>query len=249
MRRAAAVRFLDGRPLLAAYPPTRTACWRRKSRSQLGVSRPDRAESATYASVRGAVAVCRGLDTWSQPYGVRVVITVADDRESDPSPRYVFAHWYMRDAVFKIGVWSVLFAPGGAEYLRGMWDRCAQNLAENERVSPEGLDLCPVRHRAEWLILPIVFPPPVELTEAYFGAIAVRPGRRKWFFKKENPVVRYLLLERGVTGPDLRTLRTVVGEWTLTAHLNYGDGPRPLLPDFMDRVAGLLAGKGFPDAV
>jgi hypothetical protein len=172
-----------------------------------------------------------------------------DDRELMPPLRAVFANFYMRRSIFEIGVWDILFAPQGGQHLQGMWQRCAQAFAEDERLPPEGLALRPPLELANWLVLPILFPPPLEIAEAYFGAIAVRPGRRKWFFRRQAPLVRYLLLERGATGPGLGSMRTVLGEWTALTHMNHGDGPEPHLPSFLDGVARILKGEVKLEAV
>jgi hypothetical protein len=144
----------------------------------------------------------------------------------------------MRDAVLQFGVWPALFADSGPEYLRGMWARCSQNIPECDRVPPIVLErFTPVRH-GDWLLVPLGFPPPSEITEAYFGAVAVRPGKRRWIVKREAPRVRYILLELGLREDGSSS--TVLGEWSLVAHMNYGDGPSPNLPDFLKSVAAVL---------
>lgn len=172
-----------------------------------------------------------------------------NDEGARPSIRAVFANIYMRNSLFDIGVWSVLFAPGGEGYLHGMWQRCAEGFPETERIPADGLTLRPARRWSDWFILPVTFPLPLKITEPYFGAIAVRRKSRRWFIKRQEPLVRYLLLERGEVWRDPSSTRTVLGEWTTLAHLNYGDGPDPFLPAFLDGVTRVLGGDLEPVAM
>jgi hypothetical protein len=172
---------------------------------------------------------------------------MTDDDTEGLTQRSFFAHQYMRFSIFRIGVWPTLLSERGHAYLQGMWQRSAEGVEVPGRVEPVGLGLEPVQQSGEWYLRPIRFPEPQRAPEAYFGVIAVKPGRKRWLTKAAPPVIRYFTLELGLELPEAHW-PTVLCEWTLEVHLNYGMGPEARLPDFIAAVESHLDNRSTPEA-
>ena len=157
-------------------------------------------------------------------------------RERDGEPHrhhYLFAHRELPMAAFRYGPDLVRVARGGnlGEGLTRLWVDLGTALPPGDRLGPEGLG-------ASWHDLGgyevalVRMPPPGGVTDAYLAAIAVH---------KDGEQVRYLVLERSVSG-DTGLPTTVLGEWLSAGdHVNLGAGPPPDPALFLSAVRDRLA--------
>jgi len=125
-------------------------------------------------------------------------------------------------------------------------DRYAQQ-GEQPDFGPGSLQIHCRRLQGRPLAI-VQMPPPVAVGEAYFTALLGVPegdagtevgGSSGAEVEPQNWAGRYFTLEMGV--PSQQGPRTVLGEWTAGGdHLNYGDGSRPVLPEFVLAIQKLL---------
>ena len=93
-----------------------------------------------------------------------------------------------------------------------------RRILENRRAYHEGLELRAVTQSDHWFILPIVFPLPLELTEAYWCHRGSSPDSGS--ARQLTPAVVLPARTRS-TGPHLATLRQCSG-MDVNGPLNYG---------------------------
>lgn len=141
-----------------------------------------------------------------------------------------------------------VFSSEATEVLRDLWQDVAQAVDDPQRRPADGLEASVIREVEGYLVRVIGFPHPAEIAENHFAAVAYRPARRGLLFWKREPAcLRYLALEFGRTFPQ-GAEKTVLGEWTADAHVNYGDGPDPTVDDFIEAIRPILANRVTPVA-
>jgi hypothetical protein len=175
----------------------------------------------------------------------------APDAGSPPSGRveprcghYFMAHYALRTVALQhpLETLAMLASPKGYDFLARLLDEVEEVCRDQGRPPPDftaadlhiGYRRCVGNHPCAV----VRFPEPQGTTEAHMVAIvvtsdlpAIAPGA------KELPQVdaRYFTLEKGFRfkgGAE----RTVICEWTKTAHLNGGDGPPPTVDAFLAAI-------------
>lgn len=142
---------------------------------------------------------------------------------------------------------GALLSPKGDELLRSLWDDVAKSLRERGTEAPDpypGIDVLPLK-AGPFPCVVLRMPPPEKVTECHYVSIVLHfdPASEE---PTEQTPVSYFTLEKGVSfqGEMMKAERTVLCEWTQTAHSNYGDGPRPDAQAFADAVGELLMRRG-----
>ena len=124
---------------------------------------------------------------------------------------------------------DTLASENGEEFLRYLWRVTEERLQPADRL-PFGLTRTIARLPSGQIAVVLGMPAPEAVTEAHLVAVVSGPER----------IVRYFTLEHGITFPEEHP-RTVFCEWTDTSHLNYGDGPAPEIPAFLDHIEAHMA--------
>ena len=156
-------------------------------------------------------------------------------RERDGEPHrhhYLFAHRELPMAAFRYGPDLVRVARGGnlGEGLTKLWVDLGTALPPADRLPPDGLTAS-WHDLGDYEVALVRMPPPGGVTDAYLAAIAV---------PKDGEAVRYLVLERSVTGEGGQA-STVLGEWLSGGdHVNLGAGPPPDPARFLAAVHARL---------
>lgn len=147
----------------------------------------------------------------------------------------------LRDLLFRSKVRPAwVFSDQAAAVLQDLWSNVAGALKESEVRKPEGLDVMGTQEVERYFVRVVQFPPPENRGDNYFGAVAYRPGRKRFLLPKAvSPSVRYLALEYGLSFPDEKPM-TVLGEWSAIGHLNYGGGPEPTPEAFLGAIRLIL---------
>jgi hypothetical protein len=167
---------------------------------------------------------------------------------------YSFAHHYLPMLLWEGKyVARVLFGPDSSvdeaeEFLYLAWNRCAEKIDEEDplpgdeiRVSIHGLD-------HEYRAAVISLPSAVEPTEAEMVAIVSCADRPTVYPSGTGPALRYFTLELSIDRTT-RERSSLLCEWTPSgAHLNYGSGPPPTVPAFLEAIHGLLKEPKKPEA-
>jgi hypothetical protein len=123
-------------------------------------------------------------------------------------------------------------ARGGnlGEGLTKLWVDLGTALPPADRLPPDGLTAS-WHDLGDYEVALVRMPPPGGVTDAYLAAIAV---------PKHGEAVRYLVLERSVTGEGGQP-STVLGEWLSGGdHVNLGAGPPPDPARFLAAVQNRL---------
>jgi hypothetical protein len=111
------------------------------------------------------------------------------------------------------------------------WQELGESLPAEERLPHDGLR-SELANAGNVPVLLVTMPAAARAAEAYFVAVALYAEPDAW---------RCFTLEHTWTLDDQPA--TVLGEWTASGHVNYGDGPPPERQAFLD-VLGLLAAGG-----
>jgi hypothetical protein len=166
----------------------------------------------------------------------------------DAPPRrhhYMFAHVALRQIISQEPTkWvALLHSEKSEEILRQLWDTVYTTIHQREpdapRLDPLGLCAHP-RRIADFPCVIVEMPMPEGTTEAYFVGIVLRVKFEGQPAVPLAPPLRYFTLERGASlQPGMR--RTVLCEWTDTAHLNFGGGPQPTVEAVAEAIAKMLA--------
>jgi hypothetical protein len=142
---------------------------------------------------------------------------------------YAFAHRMLPALFFaEPARFIAILEKSGKNFLHFLWNRLGNRLEASKLVAAEGLDYQIKKLENNTTIALITLPPPQAMTEAYFVAPVFRPQGNRFITLEYS----FNFIEGG--------LRTVLGEWTTTSHLNMGDGPEPTLEAFFEKVVNLI---------
>jgi hypothetical protein len=149
----------------------------------------------------------------------------------------LFAHQVLPAAFYSApDRFMALLTEQGHNLLRLWWQRVAEYLEETDWLSAHGLGyrLRPLGDNASLVL--ITFPPPQNITEAYFAALVYRPAQLKNSLWHSAPAyTRYFTLEIGLDPAGHP--RPILGEWLATGRrLDHGDGPPPEAELFIEAV-------------
>jgi hypothetical protein len=164
-----------------------------------------------------------------------------DRQEERQRPgHYLLAHVILRQIALSnpLQYLALMASPRAAEFLKDIHadvvEDCRRN-GETVDFSPDELKIHCVR-LGDFPCAVIEMPPPAATPEAYFTALVVYISTADDLSADPQPVpARYFTLEKGMSfgNSQMVTPRTVLCEWTSTAHSNFGDGPEPTLEAFM----------------
>jgi len=170
---------------------------------------------------------------------------------------YEFAHRVLPRLMFDNpgALLSLAEAGEAGEALRDMWQELGEQLAPDDRVAPDGLEVHGW-NLGDHLAVVVTLPPPRRSAEAYFVAATVRelrqdhPGARSRQPDIGDPKVRVFTLEHhnllewasgrvGEAGAS--AVSTMFCEWTGDGrHINFGAVPAPSIGDFVAILATKL---------
>ena len=162
-------------------------------------------------------------------------------RQKQPRPHhYEFAHRAIREIAFHDPVMflAVAASPKANEFLEDILKLVEENRTDatsKPDFTATDIHLYPTCIGAYPCAI-LEMPEPEGTTEAFFTAFVVLADLAEGQEGLENAEARYFTLEKGfhIDGNP----RTVLGEWRKDgSHLNYGDGPLPLLTHFSQRIA------------
>ena len=169
---------------------------------------------------------------------------MSDEAEPRTRHHYVLAHVALRGAAKgnPLGFFAVMGGPRRQDFLDDLWKRVCENCDEEGRASFTSKDLKIVT--ALFGLYPAVviqMPKPLFVAEAHMVCIVLMVPLSKLSGKPVDPQLRYFTLEAGTN--ESGTDRTVLCSWDGEAHVNYGDGPEPTVPDFVEAVGKLIGQK------
>jgi hypothetical protein len=148
----------------------------------------------------------------------------------------------LRHFVFenRLGV-SWAYTDGADAILRRIWELAGMEVDEEDCREPVGLRTLRMYSEAGYRVRIIQCPEPRYVALNYFVALAWNRGRRSLLPWRNTPeLVRYLTLESsaqiiGIDGPS-----SILGEWTVNSHINYGNGPEPGEESFVNAIEPIL---------
>jgi hypothetical protein len=165
-----------------------------------------------------------------------------EPEQRGPSVHYVFAHYALRQLALAepMRFLAILASPQAHDFLAAVLQDVAQQLGKPAPFAATDLLIHPTRIGDHPCAI-VEFPTPQGITETYFTALLALVRLHEGLPADDESVpARYLTLEKGASF-DNRP-RTVLGEWTDTSHLNFGDGPTPTLYAFMQALERLAGG-------
>jgi hypothetical protein len=116
------------------------------------------------------------------------------------------------------------------QLLRAWWQDVGESLPAQDRLPHDGLQ-SELANAGNVPVLLVTMPAACHAAEAHFVAVAPDVKPDAW---------RCFTLEHTWTLDDQPA--TVLGEWTATGHVNYGDGPPPERQAFLEALGSLAAG-------
>ena len=142
---------------------------------------------------------------------------------------YFFAHRYL-PGMFQSepGQFMSMLASNGLPFVHFMWDRAGQQMPPDDRLAPDGLALSMHKSVQNIEVAIISLPKPENTPEAHFVAPAYHPEVNGQLF------TRYYTLEFTLLGSNQPG--TMFCRWSDTTHMNMGDGPRPDLNEFLNKI-------------
>jgi hypothetical protein len=155
-------------------------------------------------------------------------------------------------AAFKMALFHVLFeadlsaawafSDKADVFLKRLWEATGEGIDEQDRRDAAGLAALRTYEEKGYLVRIIQCPEPRHLAQNYFVAVAWKQGHRSILPWKNKPEeVRYLALESSVRMMGMDGPPSILGEWTVTGHTNYGDGPEPREEAFVEAIKPILA--------
>lgn len=163
-----------------------------------------------------------------------------DEDAAGPSPHYAFAHFALRDISLSspLEFLSLLASPNAKEFLGSVLQDVSERCG---RQASFGVDSIKI-HRGRVNKFPCVvikLPEPQEFAEAFMVALVVLTDTSQANAAEDETVeARYFTLEKAVPFADEEV--TVLAEWKMGSHLNYGDGPSPKVDAFVAAISGLV---------
>jgi hypothetical protein len=153
---------------------------------------------------------------------------------------YALAHYAIRQAFLDdpLRCLGILASNEAQKFLNFLFESVSEMCDKQKKEDP-GFDATDLRvHRVRVGGYPcavIEFPRPGAITEVYFTALVAYIDPASEIGPDTVVPARYFTLELGFSMDG--TERTVLCEWTKTAHSNMGDGPKPTLEDFVNSIA------------
>ncbi len=154
---------------------------------------------------------------------------------------YIFAHVALRQVCFAnpLGFFALMAYPYRQKFLDDLWRQIWENCDREgkDQLSMQDIKIETVTIDKYPAIL-VQMPTPCYPGEAYMICIILKVLLNNLKQEMDDVQVRYFTLEKGIdiSGRD----RIVSCVWDKEIHVNYGDGPEPTAPEFMDAIRKLI---------
>jgi hypothetical protein len=160
--------------------------------------------------------------------------TSPPDEGEGPSTHYALAHLALRGFALAqpVPFLAIAASPDAGRLIQDLMSDVEKACGRPMGFKADEVKLHRVRVKAFPSVV-VELPPPTRLAEAHLTALVAfidltsneRPDPK-------DVTGRYFTLEKSV-----RQSGTVLAEWTESQHLNYGEGPRPTVEDFVAALA------------
>lgn len=170
----------------------------------------------------------------------------APEPDQEPSAHYVLAHLALRTLALSNPVQFLAIMASGngrdliADLLAEIGKRIGKRMGKPPPFTADNVTI----HCRRVGVFPcavLKMPPPQEAAECHMVALVAlmdvaTESPTEW--KRATPPARFFTLERGMHMGG--QLRTVLCEWSDSAHSNLGDGPEPTVDAFIQALVGRL---------
>ncbi len=157
--------------------------------------------------------------------------------DDGPSADYAFAHYALRQIALSdpLQFLAIAASPDANRFIDAVLKDVAEQCGRPTSFDATSVKIHPVRVK-EFPCAVIELPEPRAMAEAFMVALVAPIDMSA----NEPPVTnsitgRFFTLEKGFTLSNVP--RTVLAEWTMTSHLNYGDGPPATVEAFIAAIA------------
>lgn len=154
-----------------------------------------------------------------------------------PSPHYVLAHYALRQIGLSnpLQFLAIAASDDPSKFIDSVLADVVNDCKRKADFRAEDVKFHPVRVK-DFPCVVMEMPEPKETAEAYMTALVVpldlEAGPPA---DAEQIQARYFTLEKGFSLDN--TPRTVLAEWSATAHSNFGDGPKVDVKAFVRAIA------------
>jgi len=158
-------------------------------------------------------------------------------KHAGPSPHYAFAHYALRQIALAepLQFLAIAASPDAGRFFDVVLKDVAEQCGRPAPFHAASIKVHPVRVN-NFPCAVVEMPEPSETAEAFMVALVV-PVDMTANQRPDPKTVsgRFFTLEKGFTLTN--EPRTVLGEWDLTTHFNYGDGPPATVERFVTALA------------
>ena len=157
--------------------------------------------------------------------------------DDGPSPDYVFAHYALRQMALSRPLQFLVIAasPDAQRFMADILQEVSEKCGRKASFDATSIQI----HKCRVHTFPcavIELPEPKEIAEAFMVALVVPIHMSQESPKGiETIPARYFTLEKGFTMSD--EPRTVLAEWEMGRHSNYGDGPAVNVEEFVAAIS------------
>lgn len=145
--------------------------------------------------------------------------------DEGPSPHYAFAHYALRQMALSdpLKFLAIVVSPDAGRFMDALLQDVADQCDRQASFDATSVKI----HQTLVNSFPcavIVLPEPQEMTEAFMVAVVVPIDMSSEQLPDRDTLkARYFTLEKGFSSSNKP--QTVLAEWDMGGHLNYGDGP------------------------
>lgn len=159
-------------------------------------------------------------------------------KDNGPAPDYVFAHYALRQIAFSdpLRFLAIAASPEAGDFVNAVLKDVAEQCGQQTTFDAASVKIHPVRIKG-FPCAVIELPEPREIAEAFMVAlVALIDTSSNEPPDPDSVRGRYFTLEKGFSLSS--EPRTVLAEWDMTSHSNYGDGPPATVEAFSAALAG-----------
>jgi hypothetical protein len=160
--------------------------------------------------------------------------------DEGPSPDYVFAHYALRLIALSDPLQFLVIAasPNVKQFMSKVLQDVSRKCGRQASFDANSVKIH-TRRVNNFPCAVVELPEPKEMAEAFMVALVVPVDPSQVHSTNDEPIKgRYFTLEKGFSISD--EPRTVLAEWDLEGHSNYGDGPAANVDAFVDALSGHL---------
>ncbi len=160
--------------------------------------------------------------------------------DDGPSPDYAFAHYALRQIALSdpLRFLAMAASPDARHFIDAVLKNVAEQCGRPTTFEAASVKIHPVRVK-DFPCAVIELPEPREMAEAFMVALVVPIDTSFKEPPDANSITgRYFTLEKEFSLTKDR--RTVLAEWNMTRHSNYGDGPPATVEAFVAALTGHL---------